>query len=135
MRNPRSPSFGVMVNLGPDPTGLILHTGYYRFTTRWNGVSMGIGGLAKWTEQLDPESRLDVLAIHADSPGRGEFRTFIKRAKQQFRTICVWITLNPSIAPVLVRYGFKPEMELQGDGETVDGWRWDRTDEPKSDFE
>lgn len=98
------------------PIGQILGTGYWRFFSPW-----GIDGLAKWQED-----RLDLLAVAANAPGRGHFREFIKQAQKRFRTICIWHDMNPIVAPMLVRYGFAAETEIQGDGEVVPGWRWDR---------
>lgn len=100
----------------PDPIGAILGIGYWRFQS-----PNGIGGLAKWTDD-----RLDLLAIHAFVEGRGEFRQFVADAKSHFKTICVWEDWNPIIGQALERYGFMRETEIQGDGEIIKGWRWDR---------
>lgn len=99
----------------PDPAGLILGTGYERFES-----PTGIDGLAK-----ENGDRLDVLAVYAREHGQGAFREFIRLAKKEYRTVCVWLDDNPAIGPALQRYGFTPETEIQPDGEIVTGWRWD----------
>jgi hypothetical protein len=103
----------------PDPAGVILRTGYMRFQS-----PKGIGGLAKWTDE-----RLDLLAVVAFVNGRGMFRSFIAASKKHFNTICVWHDWNPIIGAALERYGFSPETEIQGDGEVIKGWRWDKPTE------
>lgn len=100
----------------PDPIGQILGTGYWRFQN-----TSGIGGLAKWTED-----RLDILAVHADAPGTGQFRRFIADAKLHWSTICIWEDWNPMLGPALKRYGFSPETEIEPHGGSVSGWRWDK---------
>lgn len=101
----------------PDPTGQMLGTGYVRFQS-----PNGLGGLAKWTDE-----RLDLLAVHAFVKGRGQFRDFIAAAKLQWQTVCVWHELNPIVGAALARYGFSRETEIQGNGEVMTGWRWDKT--------
>ena len=101
----------------PDPIGVVLCTGYMRFQSPG-----GLGGLAKWTD-----TRLDLLAVHAMIEGRGQFRDFIASAKREWQTICVWEDWNPVVGPALARYGFTRETEVQGDGEIINGWRWDKT--------
>lgn len=103
----------------PDPIGLILGTGYMRFE-----APCGVDGLAK-TDAIEG-GRIDILAVHARTPGKGQFREFIQQCKQHYGTICVWEDWNPAIGPALQRYGFTPETEIQGNGEAVNGWRWDR---------
>lgn len=98
----------------PDPYGVILGTGYMRFTT-----DIGIDGLAKINGD-----RLDVLAVHAETPGKGQFRKFIEECKNNFREICVWEDFNPIVGVALKRYGFEPTMEVEFGGVIVDGWRY-----------
>lgn len=105
----------LMGDYRPDPIGEILHTGYMQFQS-----PTGIGGLAKWAGE-----RLDLLAVHARTRQQGEFRKFIALAKGRFQTICVWEISNPILDAALERYGFQPETELQGDGEIINGRRWD----------
>lgn len=102
-------------NVTPDPVGVILETGYQRFDS-----ATGISGLAKANG-----TRLDVLAVSTHSQGNGQFREFIKRCKERYRTICVWFDENPIVHGALERYGFTPETEIQPDGESVTGMRWD----------
>lgn len=111
--NPPTPLMG---QFEPDPVGEMLGTWYMKFQS-----PTGIGGLAKWSDE-----RLDLLAVHASFKGKGQFREFIRIAKHRFKTICVWEDMNPIMGPMLRRYGFSPETEIQGWGEAVSGWRWDR---------
>ena len=101
----------------PDPIGIMLGTGYNRFES-----PIGLAGLAKWTDE-----RLDLLAVHTRQKRKGHFRDFIARAKTVWQTICVWHDDNPLVGEALARYGFSRETEIQGDGEMVTGWRWDKT--------
>lgn len=110
-----NPPIPLMGKVEPDPVGEMLGTGYVQFQSPG-----GIGGLAKWSED-----RLDLLAVHAFIEGKGQFREFIAQAKGQFKTICVWEDWNPIVGPALKRWGFTPETEIQGWGESVNGWRWD----------
>lgn len=108
-----------LTDLGVDPIGLALGFGeraYHRFTTQ-----EGVGGLAKWTKD-----RLDILAVHSDVEGKGNFRGFIARCQREFSTICIWEVWNLSLGQALERYGFKDETEIHGDGEIVSGMRWDK---------
>ncbi len=100
----------------PDLTSQILGTRYLRFES-----ACGIIGLAR-----PNEDRLDILALMAVHEGRGSFRQFIIEAKQEYRTICIWEVWNPILESALKRYGFMPEKEIQGNGEVVEGWRWDK---------
>lgn len=81
----------------------------------------GCKGLAK-----EKDGRLDILAVDALQPGSGQFREFIRLAKLHYRTVCVWLDMNPIIGQALARYGFTPETEIQADGEIITGWRWDK---------
>jgi hypothetical protein len=100
----------------PDQVGQILGTGYMRFAS-----PIGLCGLAKWSDE-----RLDLLAVDAHPPGQGQFRAFIAAAKQVYKTICVWEDWNPVVGEALARYSFQRETEIQGDGEVLTGWRWDK---------
>lgn len=105
----------IMGNTCPDPFGMMLGTGYYRFESM-----TGIDGLAK-----ESGERIDILALatkHALRQGR--FRNFIQQLKKQYQTICIWEIWNPWLEPVLIRYGFKPVSEVHY-GENVTGVRWD----------
>lgn len=102
----------------PDPAGEILGTGYMRFQN-----PKGVGGLAKWTDE-----RLDILAVHSMVEGKGMFKKFVHDAKSLWKTICVWHDWNPLIGEALAKYGFKREVEIDGRGEILEGWRWDAED-------
>ena len=99
----------------PDPVGLILGTGYMRFTT-----AHGIDGLAR----LDGEGGLDCLAVIAREPGKGQFRRFIAAAKKSFRRVAVWEDWNPVIGKALKRYKFRRARCVEADGEVSEGWEW-----------
>jgi hypothetical protein len=108
----------VLGSIYPDPCAQVLGTGYSQFNS-----PSGIDGLAKWTDD-----RLDLLAVVTPTPGRGQFREFIKSAERHFRTICIWEVWNPWLESVLKRYGFTQETEVLGTGEIVNGFRWDVKD-------
>jgi hypothetical protein len=94
-----------------------LGTGYQQFES-----DCGVGGLAKINGD-----RLDLLAFRARQPGSGQFREFIRRAKEEFSVICIWEIWNPEVEPMLQRYGFKPgETDTDSDGSTMTGWRWQK---------
>lgn len=102
----------------PDPIGQMLGTFFNRFESR-----AGIGGLAK----VSPDSlTLELLAVHSATPGTGQFRRFIANCKAHYHTICVWHVSNPLLDKVLPRYGFNREVTVDGYGETLTGWRWDK---------
>lgn len=109
----------LFTDLGLDPIGLMLGFGemaFHRFET-----DAGVGGLLKLSG-----GRLDILAIHSDNQGRGHVRDFISACQKEYAVICFWHVDNVSLKAALLRYNFKPEMEIQGDGEAVDGLRWDK---------
>lgn len=112
----RGMSKSVLGKVSPDMAGMMLQTGYNRFSS-----PVGIDGLAKVNGD-----RLDILAVHAATPGFGQFREFMKLCKKQFNTICIWEIWNPSLEAALLRYGFTPQTEITGWGETVHGLRWDK---------
>lgn len=101
----------------PDPVGVILRTGYYRFET-----AIGIKGLARLTHD-DSSTELDILAVVAEQKGKGQFRNFIAAAKERFDSISVWEDDNPIVGQALARYGFLPVRRTEK-GETNTGWRW-----------
>jgi hypothetical protein len=100
----------------PDLVAQILHTRYDRFLSR-----SGIDGLCRITGR-----KIEILAVHAANPGTGRFRRFIHALKKEYDTICVWQIHNPIVEACLLRYGFAPEFQIEGDGEEVNGLRWDR---------
>lgn len=99
----------------PDPFAAVFKTSYFRFCS-----PIGIDGLCKLSD-----GRLELLAVIANRPGKGHFRKFIRQAKLEYSTICVWEIWNPFLDDVLSRYGFFACEEYKN-GETVTGWRWDR---------
>ena len=102
-----------------DLIGMVIHEGkepFVRFAS-----PLKIHGLGKFTPD-----RKDLLAVDADRPGNGDFRKFIAEAKKEWATICVWFVQNDILAAALSRYGFGKEIELSGDGEVLEGMRWDR---------
>jgi hypothetical protein len=101
----------------PDPISEMLGTRMNRFVS-----SIGVDGLAREEDEGD---RITILAIHSRVIGVGLFRAFIADLKRHYKTICIWHEMNPVIGIALSRYGFTAETEILGDGEKVDGWRWD----------
>lgn len=99
----------------PDPLGVLLGTGYWRFTTPF-----GSDGLAKWEGD-----RLDVLAIGSRRDGEGMFRTFIEQSKKHFRIVFVWHDMNPIVTEAMKRWGFVRCLEIASDGEKMHGWKWE----------
>ena len=100
----------------PDPFSKLLGTNLFRFRS-----PTGLNGLAKTVG----EDRLDLVAVDASIPGTGQFRTFIKKAKQEYAVICIWEVWNPMLDEILPRYGFKPHAGVDEDtGESLSGYRW-----------
>lgn len=97
----------------PDIIGEYLKTGYCRFRS-----PIGINGLAREQGPL-----LEILAVVANKPGTGQFRTFIERCKQEYETVTVWEDWNPIVGEALKRYGFVPTSAPDGDS-TISGWIW-----------
>lgn len=106
----------VFTHLEPDPTGQMLGTRFMRFKS-----ITGIDGLCRDNHA----GQLELLAVHAAQPGKGQFRRFIHQLKFEFTTICVWHIENPLLDAVLPRYGFKREVTVDESGETLTGWRFD----------
>lgn len=84
----------------------------------------GVDGLA-WVRG----SRIDVLAVISQKPGRGAFRAFIKECKAHHKTVCFWHEINPDLGAILTHYGFEPAMEWML-GEKTPGYRWDKECQP-----
>jgi hypothetical protein len=60
---------------------------------------------------------------------KGLLRDFLNACKLEYKTICVWSVGNPVLEPALVRYGFSPEVELDGMGPgTAEGFRRDKNE-------
>lgn len=106
---------GILGVIEPDPWAQILGTGYMRYQS-----PTGIKGLAKWNGD-----KLNLLVVHTETPNNGQFHDFISKAKLEWQTICVWECWNPIVGQALERYGFQQETEINGDGEVMEGWRWD----------
>lgn len=104
-----APGASFFTSWEPDGVGVLLGTGFNRFTT-----AGGIDGLGKITGK-----RLDLLAIVALDPGTGQFRRFIAEAKTHFDTIAILHDWNPLMPEILKRYGFRPIV-----CEQHDGWIW-----------
>ena len=102
----------------PDPYAIILGTGYDQFDS-----PLGINGLFK---EEDGGERLDLLCVIAHDPGNGSFRKFIHAAMKQYQTICLWSIINDGLVPILERYGFSPEIDIDSFGEPCIGFRWDK---------
>lgn len=104
------------VSYEPDPVGVALGTGYNQFVHK-----SGVSGLA-----LSRPGRLDILAVVAARPGKGQFRDFIAAAKTAFNTVAVWLDWNPVTGAALQRYGFA-RVDIEGEaGQRVHGWEWRR---------
>jgi hypothetical protein len=95
----------------PDPAGVILGTGYFRFETPF-----GVQGLARFACD---DNELDILAVVSEQQGKGQFRNFLNHSKECFESISVWEVWN------LIHYGFEPATRIEK-GETLNGWRWSR---------
>ena len=63
----------------PDPVGVILRTGYFRFES-----PLGVSGLAKVIGR-----ELDILVVIAEQKGTGQFRRFIEDCKTRFDSISI----------------------------------------------
>jgi hypothetical protein len=105
--------------LKPHPVGVVLGTGYNYFA-----AACGIDGLAK----IEGDT-LNILAVYARKQGSGQFREFIRLAKLEFKTVCIWEVFNPWLDDCLKRYGFKPAFTIAAHDEILQGWRWDRETE------
>ena len=101
-----------------DPIGRALNISrpYNKFSS-----PVGCHGLARWTPD-----RLDILAISSRKEGVGQLRKFIAEAQKHWPTICVWFISNEVLDAALKRYGFFRQIELAGNGEVLDGLRWDK---------
>ncbi len=109
----------VLGQIWTDRIGALLGTNYKRFKS-----PTGLNGLAK-----SSGDRLDILAVDATQPGTGQFRRFIKRAKQEYKTICIWEVWNKDLEGILGRYEFNPCDENDPDThEHLTGYRWNADD-------
>lgn len=101
--------------MNPDAISMVFGTGFERFHS-----SCGIEGLAKVRDH-----ELDLLAVIANKPGSGEFRTFINNCKAAYNRIALWHVHNPILEQMLKNYGFQPVTEFER-GEKVIKWQWVR---------
>lgn len=97
------------LNLSPDPAGLMLGTGFMRFSDE-NGVE----GLA-----LISEEEINILAVVSVEEGKGCFRKFIAAAKENFDVIRIMEIWNPWLESCLDRYGFIDGLFIGIEGESV----------------
>lgn len=94
--------------------GELLRTGYDEFVSPF-----GIRGLAREDGQT-----LHLLALHADEPGGGAFRTLMEHAKATYQAIYIWEIWNDWLPAVLERYGFEPVTAPALTGEMLAGMVW-----------
>src|SRR5213596_3527911 len=100
-----------------DPVGMVLGTGYMRFSSPF-----GIDGLVR----THSKNKIEFLAVVSLHEGKGNFHRFIDACKERYETICIWHDWNPAIGQMAKRWGFKPETQMECCGEMVSGWQWDR---------
>lgn len=100
----------------PDPTGLLLGTGFMRFTT-----GIGIDGLA-----LEYSDSIDILAVYSNIEGRGNFRKFMSELKRHYNQVRVLHIMEPIVAKALKNYGFLEVTAIMPDGEKVEGLEWNK---------
>lgn len=75
--------------------------------------------------------RLDLLAVAALLPGRGDFGRFLAAAMAVYEEIAIWYVVNEDLAAMLVRRGFVACVEVQ-EGDKVDGYRWVKSSTPNA---
>lgn len=107
----------VFTRVVPDPIGQMLGTRMNKFES-----ACGVDGLMR----ENGHGQLELLAVAARNPGRGDFRNFITLLKYDYATICVWFIDNQFLGEALKRYGFKPEVIVDEHGDKMDGLRWDK---------
>lgn len=102
--------------------GLLLPPTSRRFEgSEWSEFDTGaLVGIATVRDR-----RIDLLAVHARRPGRGDFRRFLADLMAAYNVVVVWAITNPFLPQVLERRGFRETMEYR-DGELCDCMRWDR---------
>lgn len=99
-----------------DHVSLMLSTGMHNFVS-----PHGIEGLAH-----DQITRLSLLAVYANKPGTGQFRSFIAACKTHWPSIVIWHVDNPDLRMALLRYGFIPHRETDWNGDELNGFQWKR---------
>jgi hypothetical protein len=113
-RSETGPAAALISRWWDDKWSILLGTGYRNFSSR-----TGIEGLGR--VQGDT---LDLLAVATRTPGRGQFRDFMRLAKAEFAAIELWAVGNAQLAQALRRYGFTPCRRVEPWGERVAGFRW-----------
>lgn len=86
----------------------------------------GVGGLAEFTD-----TRLDLIAVHSDNPGHGQFRRFMESCKNHFQEVYVWEISNPWLPKALMKYGFVDTSGKPGDIFAT-GMVWRKNAQPNS---
>jgi hypothetical protein len=77
--------------------------------------------------------RLDILAIGAKTPGRGDCGRFLAACMKAYQTIVVWDVLNSDLAQMLERRGFVNDWQYDGGAsQPVMIWRAPPTSEASS---
>lgn len=79
-------------------------------------------GLA-YVHETQAGLRIDVLAVNAAVPGRGDFRAFVTALKAAYRVVGFWEILNVDVAGMLTRYGFIETVEYVA-GDVSPGMIW-----------
>lgn len=104
----------------PDLVSDSLKTGFFRFESKFN-----IHGLAKEQEGMLMERGMSLvlLAFYSTEKRKGNFRTFIEKAKSHYPQIIVLEVWNSVVAKALVRYGFEFRRIWYG-GQEVDSFVW-----------
>lgn len=116
-----NPAPMLFVEWEPDPVlmGVRFNTGFSGFRT-----ASSLRGCAK----VEPGSGcLQILALIAEKPGRGDWSHFLKQAKELFDEIVVWELWNDDFARALERSGFEVWAGLCS-GEPAVGMRWARAE-------
>src|ERR1700735_1995314 len=91
----------------PDPMSRFLGTDVERFESEH-----GIHGQS-WVLGRD----LHLLTVVATDPGTGQLRRFLEACKDEYESVSVWHIMNPVLAGILKRYGFKRAKKVEPDGE------------------
>lgn len=103
--------------LKPHWAGVALATDFDEFDTpTMNGLARVVPGTA----------HLEILAISAKHPGRGDCGRFFAECMKHYDIVRVWDVLNGDLAEMLERRGFKYVTRWM-DREMVDGYEWSRS--------
>lgn len=98
--------------LGRDEIGVALCSPYqnFRSTTGCHGLARIDGGT------------LEILAVSASKPGRGQCREFVAQCRKEFGIVIVLHVDSPVLKEALKRWGFRPYRRTNPDGEKLTGW-------------